>query len=671
MQILQPFVLASFMIVLDPSSQFNVHLNEFLASNQNGLRDEDGEASDWIELVNASKKSANLSGYWLSDDPEEPLKWVFPEVTIPGKGFLVVWASDKNRTGSELHTNFALKKSGESLIFSDPNGNLIDRIDFPSQEEDRSYGRLPDAGAWQFLDHPTPGAPNVEQDPSPTLTFSPKGGFFESPLEIALSGQDPDFQIYYTVDSSTPTLDSNAYEDPIPIDETTILRARIFQGKEPISPAFTHSYFIGTGGSLPSLSLVVAPTDLNDATSGLFSHPQERGDEWERNASIEWFEQGERELGLNCGIRMHGGISRTFDKNSCRLYFSGKYGESRLDIPMFPQSPLQSYKRLVLSGGSNDTIADPREIHSAVWTLVRDALMNELFRQAGVQAIGQRPVRLYLNGQPWGIYWVKERIDKYFIEDHYGYDDFDLLKHEHGVEAKEGDLEEWESLTEFLMTHPLDLEENYRTVTQRIDLNNFITNHAIEMWGENVDWPHNNHYQLRPRMTGAKWQWIPWDSDVVLGSPYVVFADYNMYDHVSGSHRLHADWSTLHFQSLMVNSDFRERFVRTVEELLSTVLSPDHVIEEIDRLAAEIRPDISFETDRWGSSAEDWEKNVEQLRRFVRLRDTAFREHTAEFESEGMDLSKLGPVGILRTISKSAQSLAPEDLFNFAVRQGQ
>jgi len=184
-----------------------------------------------------------------------------------------------------------------------------------------------------------------------------------------------------------------------------------------------------------------------------------------------------------------------------------------------------------------------------------------------------------------------------------------------------------------------------------------------------VDWPHNNHYQLRPRIEAGRWQWIPWDSDVVLGSPYVVFADYNMYDHVSGRHRLHVDWSTLHFRSLLGNRDFRERFVRRAEELTRTVLEPEHVEETIESLAAELRTDISFETDRWGSTPETWEKNVEQLIRFVRLRDEAFREHTAAFASGSNDPAQLGSTGILMALGAEEDfPILPESLFDFVLR---
>ncbi len=658
-----------FFLAILPCGEATLYINEFSASNESGLRDEDGDTSDWIEFYNDSDETAVLTGYSLSDDPKEPTKWVFPEVSIPAKGFLIVWASDKNRTGEEMHTNFGLSKSGEAIVLSDPEGSVVDRVDFDKQFEDRSYGRRPEVGDWIFFDTKTPGEPNSVVSSIAPLRFSIPGGFHPKPIGLEITTADSRFEIYYTIDCSTPTRSSIKYSGAITIATTTIIRARTFRGESMEGPIVTHSYFIEPYGKLPSLSLVVAPEDLNDASYGLLTHTKERGDLWERNASLEYLNEASREFGVNCGVRIHGGISRTFNKNSFRIYFSSRYGEPELNFPLFHKSPVASFKRLVLSAGSNDTIVDTRPIHADVWSLVRDALMNELFREAGVRSIGQRPARLYLNGKSWGIYWIKERIDKYFVRDHFGYDEFDLLKHDHGVEAKVGDIEEWEELNEFLMTRPLNIEENYETVAEKIDLESLIDNHIIEMWAGNVDWPHNNHYQLRPRIKEGKWYWIPWDSDVVLGSPYVVFADYDMYDHVSGNHRLFVDWSTLHFRSLLANSHFRIRFVRRATELLETVLNPSYVESLIEDLAEELREEISFETDRWGSSPEIWEKNVIQLIRFVRLRDTAFREHTEHFRLESNDPSKLGSVGILKTFSGTEVQLKPEPLFEFVMRQ--
>ncbi|MBN1417767.1 MAG: CotH kinase family protein [Planctomycetes bacterium] len=122
----------------------DVVISEFLAINESGLTDEDGDRSDWIELYNAGATTVNLEGWALTDDPRNLTKWRFPAVSIPANGFLVVFASDKDRRtpGHPLHTNFKLLGTeGEYLGLIAPSGMPAwEYAPFPMQVADFSYG---------------------------------------------------------------------------------------------------------------------------------------------------------------------------------------------------------------------------------------------------------------------------------------------------------------------------------------------------------------------------------------------------------------------------------------------------------------------------------------------------------------------------------------------------
>jgi hypothetical protein len=120
-------------------------ITEFLADNVAGITDEDGAHSDWIEIHNPAAAAVNLDGWFLTDDSSTLNRWRFPAVTVPAGGFLVVWASGKDRRvpGSPLHTNFSLKDQGEYLALVRPDGLTVQQEfapKFPSQDPDRSYG---------------------------------------------------------------------------------------------------------------------------------------------------------------------------------------------------------------------------------------------------------------------------------------------------------------------------------------------------------------------------------------------------------------------------------------------------------------------------------------------------------------------------------------------------
>ena len=118
-------------------------ITEFLASNDTGLTDSDGEFSDWIEIHNPDATALNLDGYALTDDATDLMRWEFPAVTIDAGAYLVVFASAKNRTdpAGELHANFKLSASSGYLALSGPAG-IVSEFGpvYSEQFEDQSYG---------------------------------------------------------------------------------------------------------------------------------------------------------------------------------------------------------------------------------------------------------------------------------------------------------------------------------------------------------------------------------------------------------------------------------------------------------------------------------------------------------------------------------------------------
>ena len=122
-------------------------LTEFLANNQGGLRDADGETSDWIEVQNVSQTSQNLAQWSLTDDVTQPQLWVFPGTNLPPGAFLVVFASGKNRTnvGAELHTSFRLSAGGGYLALFAPESTVATKP-YPS-----GYPGVPGSSFWAWL----------------------------------------------------------------------------------------------------------------------------------------------------------------------------------------------------------------------------------------------------------------------------------------------------------------------------------------------------------------------------------------------------------------------------------------------------------------------------------------------------------------------------------------
>ncbi len=187
----------------------SVIINEVMASNATTIADEDGAYADWIELHNTGEEAVNLEGYGLSDSYDDPFRWKFPGVTIEAGGYLLVWASGKNRRdpNSPLHTIFSISSAGEEVLLSEPGGTIVDELPPTMILTDVSVGRTPgDLSDWYFFDESTPGGENatfawsgIQEPPS----FSHQAGFYDAPFVLSLSA-DENVRIYYTLDGSVP-----------------------------------------------------------------------------------------------------------------------------------------------------------------------------------------------------------------------------------------------------------------------------------------------------------------------------------------------------------------------------------------------------------------------------------------------------------------------------------
>lgn len=228
----------------------NVRINEFMALNQTTIVDKDNDDSDWIELYNPTGSPVNLEGWALTDQKggEMPTRWYFPAVTIQPDGYLLLFASgkDRNVAGKELHTSFRLSGSGEYLALFDAGGTVVTAFDpaFPEQVVDVSYGYF--EADYIFLTEPTPGAVNKFSDDTqllPLPMFSHNHGFYDEPFGVTLTSELQNADIYYTTNGNTPTPETGMlYTSPVQITTTTVLRAIASKSGGLTSRIATQSY---------------------------------------------------------------------------------------------------------------------------------------------------------------------------------------------------------------------------------------------------------------------------------------------------------------------------------------------------------------------------------------------------------------------------------------------
>jgi hypothetical protein len=254
-----------------------VLLNEFVAATDNDdprpLCDADGEPQDWIELHNPGASAIDVGGWYLSDASGNLRRWRLPEPTvIPGNGYLVVFASGKNRavSGGELHTDFRLAATGEFLALVQPDGVTVSQQwspAYPAVPEYWSYGLVPGTTGYAPFAVPTPGAANatVPGAPAGEVIFSlPTQTFAGASVAVALSTASPTAQIRYTLNRSEPSATSTLYTGPLTIAATTMVRARAYETAPGFAPGLvrTETYVkLGTAAATFRSNLPVVVVD--------------------------------------------------------------------------------------------------------------------------------------------------------------------------------------------------------------------------------------------------------------------------------------------------------------------------------------------------------------------------------------------------------------------------
>lgn len=532
----KPFTGQPFEYTVDPLAPVgDVVINEFMAENVSGLRDEESDQEDWIELFNRGNTDVNLAGWALTDDATEPGKWVFPAITLRARQYLVVFASAKDRRptapGGRLHTNFKLGVNGEylGLFNAESPRQAVDELspEFPEQRNDFSFGRDA-AGRWRYFNPATPGLPNGASTITGVVSpvhFSVRRGFFNSPFNLSLATETPGAQIRYTFDGSPPT-ESNGlvYTGPVPIHLTRIVRAAAFKPNHLPSRVETHTYLFNLPLSrrhLPALSLVTATNHLYGATGIMEVSPRnttKHGMAWERPVSAELIRPEDNAgFQIDCGIRIQGGgyIRERYNyrsttlpesKYSFRLYFRGDYSVGRLNHPWFPDTTVESFDTVVLRAGMND--------HTNPF--IRDELARALASDVGQPAAHGTFVNLFLNGVYKGYYNPCERIDIDFLRSyHGGGDKWDVIAS--FSELREGDLTAWNALRNYVNNNNPTNPAVYLEISRRLDLTNFVEYLLPLIYADTDDWPHNNWRAARERTPEGRFRFYVWDAEWSFG----------------------------------------------------------------------------------------------------------------------------------------------------------
>jgi hypothetical protein len=601
-------------------TEAQVVINEVSHTNASLNNDERGQPEDWIELYNTGNSTVNLYNYTIIKNNDK--EWHFPNVSISSHGYLKLLASGKDTViGSAFrHLSFKVSSKDYNLKLKNSQGAVQDEffIQYSSQTN-HSYGRSPDgASNICFFTTPTYGASNNTStcypgyEPAPVISGT--GGFFSSPQNVSISSTSG--VIHYTMNGDIPTQSSPVYTGSLIVGNTKVVAARAFSnsGKLP-SPVVKKSYFINESNiNMPVFSLTIDSLDLWDSNTGMHVFgpsndsvfPYYGANYWkdiEKQCYIEYFDENKtKRFETVAGLKIFGGYSRTFPQKSFKVKCRAHYGQSEVACSLIPEKRyISTYRDIILRNGGTDNEG----------THFRDAFMQRVVKDQHVDYMAYQPSVVYLNGNFWGFYEIRERQDEAYIEKNHGYgpDQIDFLEHSGQIFTLAGSNAGFYSMHNYITTADPNSPDYYQKVNKMLDVENFVDYIIAETYYGNKDWVGdwvNNIKLWKPRTSDGKWRYILWDLDWGMGLYSSANANYlnrARYPMVSNEHSEMLD-------ALLYNPEFKNYFVNRYADLINTIYTEKNIQKIAYSMRDEVDPIMNKHFNKWGGTYAHWNSEI-------------------------------------------------------------
>ena len=602
------------LIIVSSNSIAQIVINEFSAYK--GIFDENNQETDWIELYNNSNEAISLSNYFLTDNLNNLEKWPLPDVFLMPDQIITFYSSGKDTQFNDgvnnyYHTNFKLSPSEHIALYD---GNEI--VDSAYINSDLyfglSMGKSPDgSNQWCYFDNVTPNALNGQslcyQGITDEAIIELESGWYSEPQSISIldSGQD-NFYVFYTTDGSVPTIYDIPYTKPIFINSNTCISFRSFSYNYLPSKLIDRTYiFEEDNHGLAVFSIHTNPENLWNEQSGIYvSGPNASEDypyygsnfwqPWSKFSRIEYFDGNKtKKAEESLDLEIHGGWSRAEPQKSFRLDFKSKY-TGRLEEAVIPaKNHIESYNNFNLRNGGQHTWSDK----------MQDALISRIASETNVNYMAYEPCIAYLNGEYWGVYGIREKIDEHYIEDNYGFnsDSIDLMNAWNVLAGSdENALDSYQSI----MSEDANSNGFYELFSSIWNVDNYIDYFVIQTFIQNMDWMGiawgaNNIKMWRPQTDDGKWNYVLYDTDGALG-----YFGQSYYDNYL-AYAMNPAYINQHsqiFNKVLQNDEFRCQFTNRYADLINTSLSFESAQEKTDIIKNDMQDAMPRHIERWQNS---------------------------------------------------------------------
>tara|TARA_B100000497_G_scaffold126467_1_gene165429 strand:- start:395 stop:3640 length:3246 start_codon:yes stop_codon:yes gene_type:complete len=540
------------------------------------------------------------------------------------------------------HTTFKLSH-GETIVISDTSETVIDSILIPNNITNSiSYGRIPDGiGSWCYFNSPSPNLLNDQNVCFSSITSEPNtdlySGWYPYPFQVNVSSSS-NSTTYYTTNGDIPDTDDLVVNGPININSSTVLSLRSFSsGNQELPSAVVDRTFIVNeeNHNLPVFSIITDEDNLWNWFTGIYVSGPNAGTDypffgsnfwepWSRKSRMEFFDASKtKRFEAEFDLEIHGGWSRAQPQKSFRIdtkpTYTGDVEYSLID----KKSSITQYNNFNIRNGGQHNWSDR----------IQDALISRLAENSNIDRMGYQPCIMYLNGEYWGLYGIREKIDEHYVESNHGIDSrkVELLN-------KDGALSG--SVDHFLETYSLIMNTNVNDADfldimgSRFDLNNYVDYFIFQTYIQNMDWLGiawglNNIKLWRPDTTDGKWRYVLYDTDASFGYfGQNIFANYLYFARNPSAPNAHAQI----FDRALYNNEFKCQFTNRYDDLINTTFQTSNFNAVTIELAESIEEAIPDHIARWSGqvgpgSKNQWENAVTGISQYNTSRIATARQH--------------------------------------------
>jgi len=346
----------------------------------------------------------------------------------------------------------------------------------------------------------------------------------------------------------------------------------------------------------------------------------QRGDDWLKKSYFQYFEKDSLLYETICGIQISGHASRSFPQKSMKLKANKKFSRDKLNFPFFGKKGLKKYSALVLRSSGNDNSK----------TMFADLLMQNIVHNENVLCQLGKAVNVFINGNYWGIFNLRERHNAYYIakSEKVKSKDVTVLEKQTG-RLKSGDAEIQKEYVNFIdsISGLSEIDEKcYEVIKEKISIKSFIDYIIIETFYANQDWLHNN--TLWYKAGNKKWKWLIVDLDQGLAYSGNSNVNSNFFQKLKESRTITAKL----FNTLIQNNLFKLRFKARSNQMMHTTFSDDNIQKEFDLLKNRLNEDIKFQIARWRGNYnyEKWELNYDNNLQFLLNRKSIYSDQVGK-----------------------------------------